>query len=275
MICSNYQFNLNVTFVINVVIYRRQKRTSSHAIHSLEELKRQGRLSRPVLCSLHPGQELRLFCETCDLTVCMECAATFHRDHHCSPMHEVIHQHGDRIRELVSRSLRPRLVCLEEALRCVEVSQEALQSRAEVMAKEIHAFAQAYTSAVEAHCRSLLHTLEDMRVQRRNQLQLQRAQLKQALCDIRGSVDFAERLLTCGSEAEILSVKGVTTRRLISLLDSGHDSNMTSVSHDIGSSICFLPQELAEQVEGFPMVGVLQSKTVDPSKCTIQGEGEN
>lgn len=190
-------------------------------------------------------------------------------------MHEVIHQHGDRIRELVSRSLRPRLVRLEEALRCVEVSQEAWQSRAEVMAKEIQAFAQAYTRAVETHCRSLLHSLEDLRLQRRNQLQLQRAQLQQALCDIRGSVDFAERLLTCGSEVEILSVKGVTTRRLTSLLELGNNPHMTSVSHDSGGSICFSPQEVAGQVEGFPMVGVLQVKTVDPSRCTIQGEGED
>lgn len=190
-------------------------------------------------------------------------------------MREVIHQHGDRIRELVSRSLRPRLLGLEDALRCVELSQEALQSRTEVIEREIQAFAQAYTSAVETHCRSLLHSLEDLRLQKRNQLQLQRAQLQQAVCDIRGSVDFAERLLTCGSEAEILSVKGVTTRRLMSLLDSGYDPHITNVSLDSGSSICFSPQELVGQVEGFPMVGVLQTKTVDPSKCTIQGEGED
>lgn len=229
-----------------------------------------------MLCSVHPGQELRLFCETCDVTVCLECAATFHRDHRCSPSHEVIHQHGECIRELVSRSLRPRIVRLEEALRCVEVSQEAWQSRAEAMAREIQAFSQAYTRAVETHCSSLLQSLEDLRLKRRNQLQLQRAQLQQALCDIRGSVDFAERLLTCGSEAEILTVKGVTTRRLTSLLKSGYEPHVTTVNHDSGGSICFSPQELAGQVEGFPMVGrVLQVKTVDPSKCTIQGEGED
>lgn len=198
----------------------------------------------------------------------------FHRDHRCSPMHEVIHQHGDRIRELVSRSLRPRLVRLEEALRCVDVSQEALQSRLEAMTREIQAFAQAYTSAVETHCCSLLRSLEDLRLQKRNQLQLQRVQLQQALCDIRGSVDFAERLLTCGSEAEILSVKGVTTKRLMSLLELGYDPHMASVNTDSGGSISFSPQEPAGQVEGFPMVGVMQVKTVDPRKCTIQGEGE-
>ncbi|XP_052420660.1 tripartite motif-containing protein 45 isoform X1 [Carassius gibelio] len=253
--------------------HRRQKRTSSHSIQSLQELKSQGRLTRPVLCSLHPGQELRLFCEPCDLTVCLECAATFHRDHHCSSAHEVISHHGDRIRDLVVRSLRPRLGRLEESLRRVDTSQEALQARADTLASEVRAFARSYASAVEAHCCSLLRSLEDLRLQRRNQLHLQKAQLQQALSDIRGGVDFAERLLTCGSDAEILSAKGVTVRRLMNLVESGFDPHPTTVAPDNASSICFLPQESAGEVKGFPVVGVIHAKTVDPSKCTIQGEG--
>lgn len=253
---------------------RRQKRTSSHSIQSLQELKSQGRLTRPVLCSLHPGQELRLFCEPCDLTVCLECAATFHRDHHCNSAHEVISRHGDRIRDLVVRSLRPRLARLEDSLRRVDTSQEALQARTDTLAGEIRAFARSYASAVEAHCCSLLRSLEDLKLQRRNQLHLQKAQLQQALSDVRGGVDFAERLLTCGSDAEILSAKGVTMRRLMNLVESGYDPHPTTIAHDNASSICFLPQESAGEVEGFPVVGVVHAKTVDPSKCSIQGEGE-
>lgn len=254
---------------------RRQNRTSSHSIQCLHELKSQGRLTRPVLCSLHPGQELRLFCEPCDLTVCLECAATFHRDHHCSPAHEVISHHGDRIRDLVVSSLRPRLARLEETLRRVDVSQEALQVRTDTLAGEIRAFARSYASAVEAHCRSLLRTLEDLRSQRRNQLHLQKAQLQQSLSDVRGGVDFAERLLTCGSDAEILSAKGVTMRRLMNLVESGFDPHPMMVAHDNASSISFLPQESAGEVDGFPVVGVIHAKAVDPSKCVIQGEGES
>lgn len=253
--------------------HRRQNRTSSHSIQNLQDLKSQGRLTRPVLCSLHPGQELRLFCEPCDLTVCLECAATFHRDHHCSPAHEVISHHGDRIRDLVVRTLRPRLSRLEETLRRVDVSQEALQVRTDTLAGEIRAFARSYATAVEMHCRSLLRSLEDLRLQRKNQLHLQKAQLQQAVSDVRGGVDFAERLLTCGSDAEILNAKGVTMRRLMNLVESGFDSHPMTVAHDNASSICFLPRESAGEVEGFPVVGVIHAKVVDPSKCTIQGEG--
>ncbi|XP_070832370.1 E3 ubiquitin-protein ligase TRIM45 [Chaetodon trifascialis] len=253
--------------------HRRQKRTASHSVQSLEELKSRGRLCRPVLCSFHPAQELRLFCQPCDLPVCLECAATLHRDHRCCPTRDVIDRHGDRIRELVTAHLRPRLERLRDSLQKVDVSQEALQARVDAIATEVRAFARGYATAVEAHCLSLLHRLEELRVQRRNQLHLQRAQLQQALLDIGGSVEFAERLLSCGSDAEILSAKGVTLRRLTSLAGSSYDPHPAAVEPEDGSGICFKPREPAGEVDSYPVVGVINSRTVDLSKCTIEGEG--
>ena len=207
--------------------------------------------------------------------MCLECAATFHREHRCSPARDVVHRHGDRIREMVAGSLRPRMGHLEESLRRVELSQDELGNRTEVLAAEVRAYARGYAGAVEVHCRGLLRRLEELRTQRRNQLHLQGAQLKQALTDARGAADFAERLLTCGSDAEILSAKAVTLRRLTQVVDTGYDPSPATVALDDGSSICFLPFESAGEVEGYPVVGVIHAKMVDPSKCTIQGEGES
>ncbi|KAM6955850.1 E3 ubiquitin-protein ligase TRIM45 isoform 1-T1 [Lycodopsis pacificus] len=253
--------------------HRRQKRTACHSVQRLEELKSRGRLCRPVLCSLHPGQELRLFCQPCDLPVCLECAATLHRDHGCCPTRDVIDRHGERIREVVAVRLRPRMERLKDSLQKVEVSQEALQARVDATANEVRAFARAYASAVENHCLSLLHRLEELRVQRRNQLHLQRAQLQQALLDVGGGVEFAERLLSCGSDAEILSAKGVTLRRLTGLTETGYDPHPANVAPDDGGGISFMAREPAGEVEGYPLVGVINSKTVDISKCTVEGEG--
>lgn len=108
----------------------------------------------------------------------------------------------------------------------------------------------------------------------RNQLHLQRAQLQQALLDVGGGVEFAERLLSCGSDAEILSAKGVTLRRLTSLAESSYNPHPATVAPDDGSSISFAPAEPAGEVQGYPVVGVITCKTVDLSKCTIEGEGK-
>ncbi|XP_061548292.1 E3 ubiquitin-protein ligase TRIM45 [Phycodurus eques] len=253
--------------------HRRQTRTASHSIQRFEDLKSQGRLCRPVLCALHPGQELRLFCKPCDAPVCLECAASLHSEHRCCPAHEVIGCHGDRIRTLVTVRLRPHLQRLEQTLQKVEVSQEALQTRVEATANEVRTFARGYASAVEAHCLALLRRLEELHLQRRNQLHVQRAQLQQALSDVRGSVDFADRLLRCGSDAKILSAKGVTLRRLSSLVESSSDDQLAALIPDDGAGIRFDPRGPAREVSGYPMVGVIHFKALDPSKCTIDGEG--
>lgn len=108
----------------------------------------------------------------------------------------------------------------------------------------------------------------------RNHLHLQGVQLQQALLDIRGGVEFTERLLSCGSDAEILSAKGVTLRRLTSLTERGYDPHPATIAPDDGSSISFMPREPAGEVEGYPVVGVINSKTVDVSRCSIEGEGK-
>lgn len=108
----------------------------------------------------------------------------------------------------------------------------------------------------------------------RNQLHLQRAQLQQALSDVRGGVDFADRLLSCGSDAEILSTKGVTLRRLNSLAESSCDDQLAALVPDDGSGIRFDPRGLAGEVSGYPVVGVIHFKALDPNKCTIDGEGK-
>lgn len=92
--------------------------------------------------------------------------------------------------------------------------------------------------------------------------------------DMRSSVEFAERLLSCGSDAEILSAKGVTLRRLTSLAESSYDPSSAAVVSDNSSSICFMAREPAGELDGYPVVGVIHCKTVDLNKCTIKGEGK-
>lgn len=86
-------------------------------------------------------------------------------------------------------------------------------------------------------------------------------------------MEFAERLLSSGSDAEILSAKGVTLRRLTSLVENSREPHPATVAPDDGSGISFLPRESAGEVEGYPVVGIINSKTMDLSKCTIEGEG--
>uniref|UniRef100_A0A8C8CGA9 B box-type domain-containing protein n=1 Tax=Oncorhynchus tshawytscha TaxID=74940 RepID=A0A8C8CGA9_ONCTS len=236
---------------------RRQKRTSTHTVECLEDLKTQDRLSRPVLCSLHPVRS---------------CVSSV-RSATC-PSAWSVPPPSTVTTTLVTGLLLSRLDRLEESLRKVDLSQEVLQARMDATADEVRSFARGYASAVESHCLSLLRCLVELRLQCRNQLHLQRAQLQQALSDARGGMAFTERLLMCGSDSENLSAKGVTLRRLVNLVETDYDPHPATIAPDNSSSICFLPRESAGKVGGYPVVEVIHAKTLELSRCTIEGEGE-
>ena len=61
--------------------HQRDKLTCSHKLITLEELNACGAaaLSKPAVCSVHEGETLKLFCETCQVTICRDCTMIKHK----------------------------------------------------------------------------------------------------------------------------------------------------------------------------------------------------
>ncbi|XP_050013484.1 E3 ubiquitin-protein ligase TRIM45 isoform X2 [Alexandromys fortis] len=164
--------------------HRRQKKTMYHTVVDLKDLKGYSRVGKPILCPAHPAEELRLFCELCDQPVCRDCVVGEHREHPYDFTSNVIHKHGDSVRELL-RGTQPHVEALEEALAQIESMNSGLQERVEAVAGDVRTFSEGYIKAIEEHRDRLLKQLDDIRVQKENSLQLQKAQLEQLLADMR------------------------------------------------------------------------------------------
>ncbi|XP_066233366.1 E3 ubiquitin-protein ligase TRIM45 isoform X2 [Saccopteryx leptura] len=246
--------------------HRRQKKTTYHTMVDLKDLKGYSQIGKAILCPTHPAEELRLFCELCDQPVCRDCVVGEHRDHPCDFTSNVIHKHGDSVRELL-RGTQPHLDALEEALQQIKETNSALQQRVEAVAADVRTFSEGYIKAIEEHRDKLLKQLEDIRVQKENSLQLQKAQLEQLLADMRTGVEFTEYLLTSGSDLEILLTKGVVVERLTKLNQVEYSAHPR-----VNNKICFSPQKKAGQCRGYEVYGAINTKEVDPAKCVLQGE---
>ncbi|KAK2502544.1 hypothetical protein MC885_013363, partial [Smutsia gigantea] len=223
-------------------------------------------LGKPILCPTHPAEELRLFCELCDRPVCRDCVVGEHREHPCDFTSNVIHKHGDSVRELL-RGTQPHVEALEEALAQIKGTNSALQERVEAVAADVRTFSEGYIKVIEEHRDKLLKQLEDIRIRKENSLQLQKAQLEQLLADMRTGVEFTEHLLTSGSDLEILLTKGVVVERLTKLNKVEY-----SAHPGINDKIRFFPQEKAGRCRGYEVYGTISTKEVDPAKCVLQGE---
>ncbi|XP_074856937.1 E3 ubiquitin-protein ligase TRIM45 [Carettochelys insculpta] len=245
--------------------HRRQKKTASHAVVSLEDLEGYSQTGKPILCPSHPAEDLTLFCEQCDHPVCRDCVVGQHRQHQCDFAASVVHKHGDAMRELLT-STQLHVGALEGALRHIEGVGSAVSRHVEAVAGEIRTFADGYVKAIEEHRDRLLKQLQDLKVQKETLLHLQKAQLEQLLMDMRTGVEFTERLLTCGSDLEILLTKRVVMSRLRKL--NKVDYNIHLAAED---GIQFSPQEEAGQCCGYEVFGTILSRAVDPAKCVLQG----
>lgn len=240
-----------------------------HTMVDLKDLKGYSQVGKPILCPAHPAEELRLFCELCDQPVCRDCVVGEHREHPYDFTSNVIHKHGDSVWELL-RGTQPHVEALEEALAQIESMNSGLQERVEAVAGDVRTFSEGYIKAIEEHRDRLLKQLDDIRVQKENSLQLQKAQLEQLLADMRTGVEFTEHLLTSGSDLEILITKGVVVERLRKLNRVEY-----STRPGVNDKICFSPQEKAGQCRGYEVYGAINTKEVDPAKCVLQGEGRD
>ncbi|XP_043929066.1 tripartite motif-containing protein 45 [Protopterus annectens] len=250
-----------------VKAHRKQTKTMSHNVVPLRDIKGSIRVTKPILCSFHPSEELKLFCETCDHPVCRDCVVTEHRDHAFDFTSRIINKHGDYVRELL-KCTQLHIGALEGAIEGIDNTSKAVQERVEVVGEEIKTFAQNYMRAIEKHRDRLLKQLSDLKVQKENALYLQKLQLEQLLSDMRTGLTFTEHLLTNGSDLEILLTKGVTVSRLKRLNETEYN-----IHPKADSGIRFTPQEKAGRCDGFDIYGAIVSTEADPSKCSIQGKG--
>jgi hypothetical protein len=65
--------------------HKKDRVTKSHVILTMKEFKEDMELhaktNKTVFCNKHMNEELKLFCDTCDLAICRDCSVLDHKDH--------------------------------------------------------------------------------------------------------------------------------------------------------------------------------------------------
>ena len=79
----------------------------SHRVHPVKSLKQSDLkelLDRSGFCLQHGREELKFFCETCDASICRDCAIWEHRSHQYVHLKEAALKEVEKIRELLERA---------------------------------------------------------------------------------------------------------------------------------------------------------------------------
>ncbi|XP_056410814.1 tripartite motif-containing protein 45 isoform X2 [Hyla sarda] len=246
----------------------RQKRTAGHCVLLLQDLPPGSSLSPAAVCTLHPLEELCLFCESCALPSCRDCALVKHLGHDIRPVMEVAGRHRAQLQGALLKS-EPQLEALEAALYVVQEAGEDLKRSADLLRKEVEAFTEGYIHAVQEHRVRLLQDIEE-EVRRKDQaLSLQRARIHQQLTDLRTATTFTRGLLDHGPDLHLVQARALVIGRVKELNQRDHNQ----MEHAEADRIVFNAKEEAGLCQGYHMYGRVQSAAVDPERCQVRGPG--
>ena len=245
-----------------VTAHKRINTFKGHEILSLEEVKAVGSqaLSKPAFCVKHNGETLKLFCQTCQKTICRDCTIVDHREHKYHFIADVAVKERNAVQAVLQQTkVKQRAVA--EGLRAVQTMNSCVQKKVTEVNKQVDCFFDEQVKALEYYRANLKHEAIMQGEQKVKQLESQAEMLSLLLTQMRSSIEFADRAIADGDDVKLLSLKKQLIQRLSQLNSSQNqlkpcnDDYVKLQVHqaiwDIGemASLCYFP--------------------LDPQKCTV------
>ena len=248
-----------------VTAHKRINAFLGHQILSLAEVKYLGSkaLAKPAFCAKHTDEVLKLYCDTCQKTICRDCTIVDHRDHKYNFVADVAERERKAV-EAVLQETKAKDVTVEEGLKAVKAMESRVEEKIAEVIKELDAF-------FDDQFKALMNMQATLRLEVKSQgqaklkaLSNQEEMLGLSLAQLRNSTDFAEKALKDGNDLEILSIKQQLIQRLAQL--------NTSQFHCKPCNIDYLKLKMNKRISDIGEMMTL-AHAPDTSKCVLSMVG--
>ena len=101
-----------------------------HEILTLAEVQKLGSkaLVKPAFCEKHAGETLKLFCETCQQTICRDCTIVDHREHKYNFVADVAEIERKSIQAILQDTIA-KDSAVEEGLKAVQTMGSCVEAK--------------------------------------------------------------------------------------------------------------------------------------------------
>ena len=171
---------------------------------------------KPAFCTKHADEVLKLYCDTCQKTICRDCTIVDHRDHKYNFVADVAERERKAV-EAVLQETKAKDVTVEEGLKAVKAMESRVEEKIAEVIKELDAFFDDQFKALMNMQTTLRSEVKSQGQAKLKALSNQEEMLALSLAQLRNSTDFAEKALKDGNDLEILSIKQQLIQRLAQL----------------------------------------------------------
>ncbi|XP_073986399.1 E3 ubiquitin-protein ligase TRIM33-like isoform X1 [Rhodnius prolixus] len=164
--------------------------------------KRQG--SFP--CSIHPSEQLVIFCTKCNIMTCRDCQLAAHREHSYEFVDKVIDQTKMDIYDMYKFLTHHQMV-LDQAQELISERKSKILMRKQSLIKEINIFSAALIEIINKRSQNLISRLEQMTSNKVQLFDTNSQALRKHLLPFNHTIQFVKNVLHSSSDPSIMFTK--------------------------------------------------------------------
>ncbi|XP_058791756.1 B-box type zinc finger protein ncl-1-like [Phymastichus coffea] len=203
----------------------------NHKVVAFDDLKKSDEtipIHKPIFCEVHPTENIKFYCHTCQVPTCNECLLVEHK----APEHQY-----ERIKEAEPRQKEELINLVNESKvrigDCDQISSQLGNALSELQAQRDQAkdlileTFQSYKAILEKFRDNALDSLEKVHSERELEIMDSFHSVEKTVEKIECACQFTNRLLEHGDAIEISSLRRVVINQLTELLKNMPKPNIT------------------------------------------------
>lgn len=211
-----------------VQAHQRVRVTKDHTVQTMEEYKASASSvsddQRPIFCTVHTHEPLKLFCGNCEKLTCRDCQLLEHKDHKYQFVKESAVSYREYLRAQLNR-LYEQAQPLTESIKDIEKAARGLQEREEVITAEIHQACETLVKAVKQRESVLVTELKALVHFKHKLLAKQNKDLRLMQKILQHNYGFTRHVLKSSSDMTLLYSKKQLSSRIQNLLSLKYKVN--------------------------------------------------
>ena len=155
-------------------------------------------LNRPTFCMTHTDEKLALFCDSCNVSICRNCALSDHKQHDTQFLEDAHSKLRPRLADLLDQT---KSVCIkvENAIPMLDWMLARVNFKADGVLRDIEDSFDAKIKALKQRRKELQSAVELIRINRKTSLEMQKKRLEASQDTLRVSCHFVKRVLEEGN----------------------------------------------------------------------------
>jgi len=221
-------------------------------------------LVKPAFCEKHNGETLKLFCQSCQKTICRDCTIVDHREHKYAFIADVAVKERNAVQSVLQQTkVKQRAVA--RGLRAVQMMKSSVQKKVTEVNKQVDCFFDEQVKALEYYRANLKHEAMMQGEQKVKQLESQAEMLSLLLAQLKSSIEFTDCAIADGDDVKLLSLKKQLIHRLSQLNSS--QNQLKPCKDD------YVKLQVHQAIRDIGEMASLSYSPFDPQKCTVSVVG--